>query len=164
MKRGGRLNVDMSLNTLLVARNSSASNQIVADAAAQAGRKLRQVTDSRRAFELLRSGFSGVDLVIIDVDPGIHSMSILEAIAACESAPPVIVVTGFEESEMTPIAHRHGATACIAKPFTPVELAALIEEVCPATEPSNAYSSDLWGHPHRRLRQITRKCAAGCKR
>ncbi len=132
------------------------SNSIIAEAAVRSGCNVCHVTDSRRVFEFLRADLYKTDLAIIDVDPGIHSMSILEAIAACDSAPPIIVVTGFEESEMTPIAHRHGAAACIAKPFTAVELVALIEEVCPMAEPSISCTCDLWGHPYRSRKQIMR--------
>jgi len=54
---------------------------------------------------------------IIDLDPGMHSILVLEALGCCDTCPPIIVVTGLEELEMTAIAHRHGATACIGKPF-----------------------------------------------
>ena len=91
-----------------------------------------KVTNAKSAFELLRSGLPEIDLVIIDVDPGIHSMAVLEALTARASSPPVIAVTGLEQFEMAPIARRHGAAACIAKPFTAAEFLARIEEVSPA--------------------------------
>ena len=50
-----------------------------------------------------------VDVVILDLDPGMHSLAILEAVADNAFAPPVIALTSMEESEMTPLATRHGS-------------------------------------------------------
>jgi hypothetical protein len=41
----------------------------------------------------------------------VHSLAILEAIGGYAVAPPVIALTSLEESEVTPIASRHGAVA-----------------------------------------------------
>jgi hypothetical protein len=56
--------------------------------------------------------------------------------------------------EMTAIAHRHGATACIGKPFSAAKLALLMEEVCPSTEQQSTVSCDRWGH----VRNCVGKC------
>jgi DNA-binding NtrC family response regulator len=154
----------MKANALLIAKETSDSNATIAEAAAGAGLSLLQATDAKRAFELLRSGLAEIGLVIIDVDPGIHSMAILEAITARETAPPVIVVTGFEQFEMAPLARRHGAAACIAKPFTAAELIARIEEVCPVDETSTSWTCDAWGHPHpNRHKSTATKCSRNCQ-
>jgi DNA-binding NtrC family response regulator len=148
---------------LLVANRSGDSNAIVARAAEMTGHSISQVSDSRRAFEMLRSGSHNFHLLIIDVDSDIHPMAILEAVSACKDFPPIIVLTGREEYDMTPVAHRHGATACIGKPFSDDDLATLIEEVCPQIDTPNLWSCDLWGHPHRCHRAVIRKRAAGSK-
>jgi DNA-binding response OmpR family regulator len=127
-----------------VANGESASSRIVSDAAARTARGLRQARSSRQAFEILSEGLGDIDLVIIDVDPGLHALSMLEALSYMKSAPPVIVVTSLEETEMKPIACRHGATACIGKPFTSNELAALIAEICPLTSgPPANHAGDI---------------------
>jgi hypothetical protein len=54
----------------------------------------------------------------------------------------------LEEEYMSDIARRHGAAACIGKPFTAPQLARLIDEVRPTGMP-HALSCDLWGHPQR---------------
>jgi DNA-binding response OmpR family regulator len=152
----------MKPNILLVAHGDGTSNSAIADAAAQTGHGLRHASSGREAFAILKVSLADVDLVIIDVDPGIHSLSILEALSFSRTAPPVIVVTGFEESEMEPIAYCHGATACIGKPFTSGELAALIAEVRPFTSEQPPTSCDLWGHPratHTRKRVLQRRAA-----
>jgi DNA-binding response OmpR family regulator len=145
----------MKRNILLVANSAGDSNAIVADAAERARRGLQHVDNSRRAFELLKTGLNDIDLIVIDLDPGMHSISVLEALGCCDTCPPIIVVTGLEEFEMTAIAQRHGATACIGKPFSVAELALLMEEVCPSIERPCTMSCDLWGHP--------RNCAGGCR-
>jgi DNA-binding NtrC family response regulator len=140
----------MKPNILLVSHGDGVSNSAIAEAATRTGHGLQYANSSGEAFKILKAGLDDVDLVIIDVDPGIHALSILEALSYCKAAPPVIVVTGFEELEMEPIAFRHGATACIAKPFTPGELASLIAEVCPRSSEAPAPSCDYWGHPYDR--------------
>lgn len=154
----------MKRNALLISKETSEWNATIAEAAKRAGLLLLKTTDARRAFALLRSGLQYIVLVIIDVDPGIHSMAILEAISASETAPPVIVVTGFEESDMAPIARRHGAAACIAKPFTATELMARIEDVCPADYASISSNCDVWGHPYLvRHKHATNRCDSHCQ-
>jgi DNA-binding response OmpR family regulator len=82
---------------------------------------------------------------------------------ARETAPPVIVVTGFERFGMAPIARRYGAAACIAKPFTAAELTARIEKVCPVDETPTSCTCDAWGHPHpNRHKSTATKCSGNC--
>jgi DNA-binding NtrC family response regulator len=145
----------MKRNILLVANSSGDSNAIVADVAIRTGRGLRHADNSRRAFELLMAGLDDIDLIVIDLDPGMHSISVLEALGCCDTCPPIIVVTGLEELEMTAIAHRHGATACIGKPFSAARLALLMEDVCPAIARPSTTSCDRWGH--------TVNCAGECR-
>src|SRR5688572_1720664 len=153
----------MRANALLISKATSDSNATIAEAASRAGLSLLQATDAKRAFELLRNGLPEIELIIIDVDPGIHSMAILEAITARDSSPPVIVVTGFEQFEMAPIARRHGAAACIAKPFTVSELLARIGDVCPADYALTSSNCDAWGHPYtQRHKHSESKCTGDC--
>ena len=163
MERIGDSNSGMKANALLISKETGDANATIAEAARRAGLLLLRATDAKRAFELLRNGLAEIDLIIIDVDPGIHSMAILEAITARETAPPVIVVTGLEQSEMAPIARRHGATACIAKPFTAAELVARIDDVCPADYASSCCTCDVWGHPYpRRHKASEHQCIGDC--
>ena len=57
-------------------------------------------------------------LVIVDVDPGAHGLALLEAISGCADRPQIVVITALEETYMTPIARKHGASACLGKPIT----------------------------------------------
>lgn len=153
----------MKANALLISKETSDWNTTIAQAVSRAGLFLLQATDAKHAFELLQNGLGEIDLVIIDVDPGIHGMAILEAITSREAAPPVIVVTGLEQSEVAPIARGHGAAACIGKPFTAAELLARIDDVCPADCWSSSLNCDAWGHPYpSRHRHSEHKCSDDC--
>jgi len=138
----------MKANILIVATTDAIANQAIAYAAAQTGHRLGFATDSREACEMLAASPNDVDLLIVDLDNGVNRLSLLDAFRCSENVPPVIVLTQFEQSEMEPIARRHGAAACIAKPFSPSELAALVAELCPSTSQSPPSSCDLWGHPY----------------
>jgi len=146
----------MKSNILLVAQGASSSNSVIADAAVEAGRRLRHASNSQEAFEILADDLGNIDIVIIDVDPGIHSLSVLEALSYRKTAPPIIVVTGFEQMDMAPMAYRHGAMACIGKPFTARELAALIQDVCMPEWQRCGGSCDKWGHPCKGQRRTAR--------
>jgi DNA-binding NtrC family response regulator len=137
----------MNREILLVANSDAHSNAIVEAVAQERGRCLRKVSSTRQAFDVLATDLDNVDVVIIDLDPGMHSLAILEAISGYALAPPVIALTSLEESEVTPIASRNGAVACLGKPFQHANLSKAIE-LCLAQPRS--VSCDLWGHPRQR--------------
>jgi DNA-binding NtrC family response regulator len=140
----------MEREILLVANGDADSHAIVETVAKQTGRRLRKVSSTRQAFEIMATGMDDVDVAIIDLDPGVHSLAILEAIGGHPASPPVIVLTSLEESEVTPIAAQHGAVACLGKPFQRDHLLTAIE--CSLAQP-RLISSDLWGHPCERRRR-----------
>ena len=141
----------MNREILLVANSDADSNAIVEAVAEESGRRLRKVSSTRQAFDVLATDLEDVDVVIIDLDPEVHSLAMLEAIGGHAMAPPVIALTSLEESEVTPIASRHGAVACLGKPLQHANLSEAIE-LCLAQPRS--ISCDLWGHPRqRRLRE-----------
>ena len=137
----------MEREILLVANSDADSNGMVEAAAKQSGRRLRKMSSTCQAWDILASDLDNVDVVIIDLDPGMHALAILEAIGDHPVAPPVIVLTSLEESEVTPVASRHGAVACLGKPFQHANLAKAID-LCLAQPRS--VSCDLWGHPRQR--------------
>ena len=137
----------MKREILLVANSDADSSAIVEAVAKESGRGLRKVSSTRQAFDILASDMDDLDVVIIDLDPGMHALAILEAISGHAFAPPVIALTSLEESEVTPIASRHGAVVCLGKPFQHANLAKAIE-LCLAQPRS--VSCDLWGHPSQR--------------
>jgi DNA-binding NtrC family response regulator len=140
----------MEREILLVANSDADSKAIVEAAANESGRRLRKVSSTRQTFDILATDLENVDVVVIDLDPGMHALAILEAIGGHEVAPPVIALTSLEESEVMPIASLHGAAICLGKPFQHSSLAKAIER-CLAQPRS--VSCDLWGHPRQRRRR-----------
>jgi DNA-binding NtrC family response regulator len=143
------LHQDMQPEILFVANSDADSNAIVEAVAKKSGCRLRKVSGTRQAFDILANDFDNVDVVIIDLDPGMDSLAILEAIGGHPVAPPVIALTSLQESKVTPVASRHGAVACLGKPFQHANLSKAIEH-CLARPRS--MSCDLWGHPRKRHR------------
>jgi DNA-binding NtrC family response regulator len=119
---------------------------IVLKAGARTGHGVRWSGDSRDAFGFLNREFDRIDSVVIDVDPGTHGMALLEAIRALRQRPPVIVLTGLEESHMEPVATRHGAAECLGKPVSIDKLKVAIERVTQFGSDEEV-SCDPWGHP-----------------
>ena len=88
------------------------------------GLRVRQ--SSAEAFRELAEGCADVDVAVIDLDPGMHGAALL---AAAGDRLPVVVLTSLEENYMQPVAKRHGAVGCLAKPFDAARLREAIETV-----------------------------------
>ena len=116
----------MSPRVILLVCADPSVETLVREAAPATRHGLRVVQSSPEAFRQLREGCADVDLAIIDLDPGVHGSAILEAAG---DRLPVLVLTSLEESYMQPIAARHGAVACLAKPFTAERLAKEITHI-----------------------------------
>lgn len=123
----------MKAPVILLFTNDPSVCQAAQDAVFGSRHGLRLNRSSQDAFRSLREGTDDVDLVIIDLDPGMHGAALLEATA---DRLPVLVLTSLEEHFMQPLAKRHGALACLAKPFTAERLAEMIAELL---RPRRAY-------------------------
>ena len=133
--------------------NSDADSNAIAEAAAkESGPRLRKVSGTRQAFDILAKDLDNVDVIIIDLDPGMPALAILEAIGGHTAAPRVIALTSLEESEVTPIASQHG---CLPRQlFQRANLCKAIE-LCLAQP--RLVSCDLWGHPRQRRRRARQR-------
>lgn len=116
----------------------------VAIAATSTNVDLRFMRTSRRFFHFCSEDFENVDAIILDVGPGMHGMAILEALDACKSAPPVIVVSALEEQRLHAIVQQHEAVACLGKPLSLSRLIRILDET--TAHPTSAGRCDLWGH------------------
>jgi hypothetical protein len=87
----------MKSNILLVAQGASSSNRVIADAAVEAGRGLRHASSSQEAFEILADDVDNIDLVIIDVDPGINSLAVLETPAIAKPLHQSLLSPGLKK-------------------------------------------------------------------
>ena len=110
------------------------------------------------APRLLAHHRNDIAVVIIDFAPGQVALDLLEAIAASATNPPVIVLSDEEQLGSAPFARKSGAAACIRKPLTVEKLTSVLAQLCSAERHNQSWTSDAWGHPHRRL-----ICTTGCE-
>ena len=136
----------MKENIILLVDADADCAGIVLDAGARTGHSVRLSRDGPEAFAFLNREFDPIDSLVVDVDPGSHGMALLSALGALRRRPPVIVLTALEESHMEPVAARHGAVACLGKPFSIERLRAVIDRFV-RSENDQGISCDPWGHP-----------------
>jgi DNA-binding response OmpR family regulator len=136
----------MKRNVLLVTNSNNGLSSVVAVAARQTGRGLKEANSARRSFEILKLGLDDVDIAVVGIDASLHSLAILEALSYWQTAPPVIALIDVDETEATHIVQRHGAAACLKKPFGPDELARLMDKICASACQNKPLTCDKWGH------------------
>jgi DNA-binding NtrC family response regulator len=75
----------------------------------------------------LRNAEQKIDLVLLDqLMPGMSGMEALNQIRALAPNLPVAIMTGFITDESVLDLKNQGAFECLAKPFTPEQLRALV--------------------------------------
>ena len=134
----------MKRNVVLVLDADADTARAVASAATTRNCDLRFVQTSKEFFHFCREDFENVIAIILEIDPGMHGMAILEASDVCENTPPIVVVSALEEHCLGPVVQRHGAMACLGKPLSFTRLARALDQ---AMESAVAPRCDLWGHP-----------------
>ena len=143
----------MKRNVVLVLDADADTARAVASAATTRNCDLRFVQTSKEFFHFCREDFENVIAIILEIDPGMHGMAILEASDVCENSPPIIVVSALEEHRLGPVVQRHGAIACLGKPLSFTQLGRALDQ---AVERATAPRCDLWGH-------VT-NCSCSCRR
>jgi two-component system cell cycle response regulator DivK len=124
----------MSQPTVLYVEDNEYNRKIVRHLLGRSGYRLREAPDGEAALRMVSD--ERPDLVLMDVQ--LPKMSGLDATRALRADPatagiPIIVVTSFALSGDDRRAMAAGATAYLAKPYSPRELLALIQKHCPGT-------------------------------
>ena len=143
----------MKRNVVLVLDADADTARAVSSAATTRNCDLRFVQTSKEFFHFCREDFENVIAIILEIDPGMHGMAILEASDVCENTPPIVVVSALEEHCLGPVVQRHGAIACLGKPLSFTQLGRALDQ---AVERATAPRCDLWGH-------VT-NCSCSCRR
>ena len=92
----------MKRNVVLVLDADADTARAVASAATTRNCDLRFVQTSKEFFHFCRENFENVIAIILEIDPGMHGMAILEASDVCENTPPIIVVSALERTPPGP--------------------------------------------------------------
>jgi DNA-binding NtrC family response regulator len=114
---------------LLLTRDSEVE-QAAQEAVLTSRRGLRIARNSRDSLQLLRGSLDDVELFIVDLDPGLHGVTLLGAVGACRGASPVIALTSMERDYMLPLVVRQGVAECLGKPVHAAELNRAILRLC----------------------------------
>jgi DNA-binding NtrC family response regulator len=130
----------MKENTILLVDTDGDCEAIVSASARRTGHEVLVAKTSHDAFRILEGEMQRLSLVIVDVDPGVHGLALLEAISACADRPQIVVITALEETYMIPIAAKHGAAACLGKPVTLHRLHSTLNFVA-----TRSLTCDRWG-------------------
>ena len=121
----------MHLPTVFLISDDAEIERAVSDAARGTGHALTVARTSHEAVRLLAHGFQGFTLILVDLDPGVHGVTLFSALDDCHGGAPVVVLTGCEESYMTPLVMGRGAAGCLGKPVTASRFRLLFEQFCP---------------------------------
>jgi DNA-binding response OmpR family regulator len=116
----------MKPHVILLLTTDPAVESMARDAVLAMRHGLRVRHTTPEAFRELCEGWTDVDVVVLDLDPGVHGTALLAAIG---DRFPVLVLTSLEKDYMLPLAKRHGAVGCLAKPFNSAQLQEAIEAV-----------------------------------
>ena len=138
----------MKENVILLVDADADCAALVLEAGVRTGHGVRLSQDRDEAFVFLNREFDHIDHVVIDLDPGTEGLALLVAINAHRQRPPIIVLTGLEESHMKSVAARYGAAECLGKPVSVDKLEAAIEQIS-RRESGEEVTCDPWGHPRR---------------
>src|SRR2546423_15468850 len=119
----------MKRDVILVVDADADTASLVGSVAALTNLDLRFARTSRDLFQMIEAKFDDIAVIVLDVDPGVHGMAVLEALDPWGPAPPVIVVSSLEESHLCSVALAHGAAECFGKPASIQRLKTAIEKL-----------------------------------
>jgi two-component system, cell cycle response regulator DivK len=122
----------MSATTILYAEDNEFNRKIVRHALSQTSYRLIEATDGEAAVTMAQEALP--NLVLMDIQlPKLSGLDATRRLRADRRTAhiPVIVVTSFALSGDEQKAKDAGASAYIAKPYSPRELVALIRKLAP---------------------------------
>jgi DNA-binding response OmpR family regulator len=105
---------------------------VVRDAAVQKGYELRLLQDPIEAYYQIRGESSGIDLVLLDLDPGMQAVALLSVTL---DRVPVVVLTSIPSARLAELFRHRGVQHSVTKPLSTLRLIEAIEHsLAPAAE------------------------------
>ena len=122
----------MNQKTILYVEDNEFNRKIVKQLLAQTRYRLREAADGETGVRMAQEELP--DLILMDVQ--LPKMSGLEATRRLRADPrtaavPIVVITSYALSGDAEKAKEAGATAYLAKPYSPRDLLAKIREIVP---------------------------------
>jgi excisionase family DNA binding protein len=106
----------MTRFTILVVDDEPAIRKLMATALATTSREVLTAGSGEGALAIVKG--SNVDLVVLDLAmPGMNGVDTFRAIRSLRPALPVLIVTGYPDSDLMAQAFEIGAFTMISKPF-----------------------------------------------
>jgi len=113
---------------ILIVDDEKNQAEMLKDVLELEGHQAKPVLDGYSAIEAVKS--DGYDLILMDIRmPGINGIETFLEIKKIDPSVKVIMMTAFAVEDLIKEALRHGACACIHKPFRLEEIITLINEV-----------------------------------
>lgn len=95
-----------------------------------ADRPYRLVYEARKDRAIAKLGKIRPDLVTTDLTPApVDGFAVIQGVKNYDRNIPVIVISGTLNQRKRWVAHRLGATVCLAKPIRPARLRDLLDEL-----------------------------------
>jgi two-component system, cell cycle sensor histidine kinase and response regulator CckA len=110
--------------TVLIIEDESSPRNFARLALEEVGFETRTASDGRAGLTILRQHRGGIAAVLLDLTmPQMDGTEVLREIRQLEPDMPVLVMSGYSESELSSRFEGMGASGFIQKPFEPRELA-----------------------------------------
>jgi two-component system, cell cycle response regulator DivK len=125
----------MSTRTILYVEDNEVNRRVVRDLLRRTSYRLIEAADGEAGVEIARR--ERPDLILMDIQlprvSGIEATRILRSEPATAETP-VIAITSFALAGDEQLAKEAGATAYVAKPYSPRDLLEMIRKLVPETE------------------------------
>lgn len=116
--------------TIMLISSDPEIERAVSEAAKQTGIAMTVARTAHEAVKAFTHGFEGISLILVDLDPEVHGVTLFNALDDSHGKAPVVALTGCEESYMKPLVMGRGAADCLGKPIAAARFKRLFESHC----------------------------------
>ncbi len=116
--------------TIMLISGDAEIERAVREAARRTGISVTVARTAHEAVKEFTRGFEGLRLILVDLGPGVHGVTLFNALDDCPGGAPIVALTDCEESYMKPLAMGRGAADCLGKPITAARFQRLFEFHC----------------------------------